>query len=484
MSNLFNNRQVLSVQRGFTAGATAPGWFARNRSASTIVMLSGLAFTAFFLESDHAVGVFYRAAIGIGLTLGICTAIESAGGVRNLIRVDILCIWALYGLTFLEFLFPHPEVDTLVSPASALNGTYAVFLGFAGLALGRHLVPRRARKKMATTIDVDSASIFLLFIFATLVGYFHVFLAVNFDPFEVLRQMSLPRFSQTWGRGRYGDAYSLLFELGALIYLIPPIAGLVYARSQKYSFLQKIVVTIVLLFTFYYGFASGTRNILATYVIMFLGAYFLNKPGLKLWQVVGQGVPVIALLFLVMTYMLEFRNAGLGNFSFEAPLPGTVFIDHNMVIIARLTDLFPDVYGYLGFEIPYLGLIHPIPRVFWPGKPEGMSVSIEAALGANASTVTFACTYIGEAYLSGGLLGVLLASLIMGMLAEMWNRVGRNVHSQYSQLLYASGFLCAALTMRSMMWASVTMLPTVALWVYGKLWLPRSTLRRSDAPEI
>ena len=462
---------------------TAAPWLKRTKTASTVTLLCGLALTSHFLDSDHAVGVFEVAAIGVGLSLSVATGIESTTGIRSLIRVDILCLWVLYGLTFLEFLFPQPEVDSLVSPASALAGAYVVLLGFAGLVVGRHLVPGRSiRQKATVIIEVRPNNVFLLFILATVVGYFHVFLAVDFDPFEVLRQMALPRFSQPWGRGRYGDAYSLLYELGALSYLIPPIAGLVYARARNYSVMQKTVVTAVILFTFYYGFALGTRNIVATYFMTFFGAYLLNKSDLRLWRVVGLGLPMVVILFLAMSYMLEFRNAGLGSFSFRQSLPDTVFIDHNLVIIARLTELFPNVYAFLGFEIPFLSVIHPIPRVLWPGKPEGLSVVIETALGANAATVTFACTYIGEAYISGGLFAVLLASLLLGMAAEIWNRVGRNVNSQYSQLLYASGFLCAALTMRSVMWASVTMLPTLALWLYGKLWFPRSAFPPSDAP--
>jgi hypothetical protein len=84
--------------------------------------------------------------------------------------------------------------------------------------------------------------------------------------------------------------------------------------------------------------------------------------------------------------------------------------------------------------------------------------------------------------MSGGLPAVLFAGLVFGMAAEMWNRVGRDGSSQFSQLLYASGFFCAALTMRSMVWISVAMLPTLALWLYGKLWLPHSALRPSDTP--
>jgi hypothetical protein len=451
-----------------------------TRAASTTTILCGLALTGLFLPSDDALAIFSVAAIGVGLSLIVATVIESMKGVRNLIRVDLLCLWALYGLTFFEFLFPQAGVDTVVSPSSALSATYAVLLGFVALAVGRHLVPGHGdRRQIPAMVEVRPSSIFLLFMLATLVGYLHVFLSVNFDPIEALRQMSLPRFSQSWGRGQYGDAYALLYELGALIYLIPPIGGLVYARSQEYSPGQKIVVTVVVLFTFYYGFSSGTRNILAAYGITFLGVYFLTKTELTIWQLLRQGLPMLALLFLAMRYMLRFRNVGLGDFSFEERLPDTVFIDNNMVVIARLTDAFPNLYSYLGFEIPYMALIHVIPRAIWPGKPIGLSVSIETVMEAGSTSVTFACTFIGEAYMAGGLLAVLLAGLVLGAAAEMWNRIGRH-GTQFSQLLYASGFLCAAITMRSILWFSVAMLPTLALWLYGKLWFPRSAPRPFD----
>src|SRR5262249_25232646 len=138
---------------------------------------------------------------------------------------------------------------------------------------GRHLVPwRRGSQRLSPFIDVRPGSILLLFTLATLLGYLYVFLAVDFDPLEVLRQMSLPRFAQSWSRGRYGgDVFSLLVEVGALIYLIPPIAGLIYARSKEYTLFQKGIVTIILIFTFYFGFASGTRTVIAIYLITFVG---------------------------------------------------------------------------------------------------------------------------------------------------------------------------------------------------------------------
>src|SRR5262245_38347356 len=101
---------------------------------STVALLCGLAVTTLSLTANHAVGVFAPAAIGVGLSLSLATGIEAKAGVRSLIRVDMLALWVLYGLTFLEFLFPQSDVDALVSPEAATSGTYAVLLGFAGLA--------------------------------------------------------------------------------------------------------------------------------------------------------------------------------------------------------------------------------------------------------------------------------------------------------------------------------------------------------------
>ena len=71
-------------------------------------------------------------------------------------------------------------------------------------------------------------------------------------------------------------------------------------------------------------------------------------------------------------------------------------------------------------------------------------------------------------------MAVLLAGSGFGAAAEMWNRVGRNIDSPFAQLLYASGFLCAAIAMRSMLSAVPLTLPVLALWLYGKFWLPQS----------
>src|SRR5262249_50266983 len=151
------------------------------------------------------------------------------------------------------------------------------------------------------------------------------------------------------------------------------------------------------------------------------------------------------------------------------------YVDLNIVNISRLTEKFPDVYDYLGLEIPMNALVRPVPRVLWPGKPIGLSVPIETALDAGPG-LTLSCTYVGEAYMAGGLLAVVIAGLLFGAAAELWNRVGFSSGHQFKQIVYVSGFLCAAVTMRSMLAMAPLMLPTLALWMFGKLWLSRAAV--------
>ena len=182
-----------------------------------------------------------------------------------------------------------------------------------------------------------------------------------------------------------------------------------------------MIVAGVLILTFYYGFSSGTRHILATYAITFVGSYLLNhKTNLRLQHLIFVAVPALVVLLIATAFMLDFRGVGLGGYSFGDNEIDTLFIDNNMTVIARITELFPSVYDYLGLEIPFNGLIHPIPRALWSGKPESLSVSIEAAMGYDPATETLASTIIGEAYMSGGLLAVLIIGMLFGALAEWW----------------------------------------------------------------
>jgi oligosaccharide repeat unit polymerase len=440
-----------------------------TRALSTGMILCGLAIATVTLPVDTATNIFSTAAVCVALTLLIGTSLEGMSGIRTLIRVDILMLWVLYGLTFFEFLFRQEGVDAAVSPEAATSGTYAVLLGFAGLVIGRHSVPIGRSVGALSTVGMRSTDLFVLFVLATLVGYLHILLAVNFNPIEMLRQMDLPRFAQSWSRGKFGDVYSLLYELGMLISVIPPIAGLIYARGKEFGILQKAFVTAILALTFWYAFVGGTRSVFATYLITFGAAHLLAKPRIKKLPALLLGVLSLIVLIIGITYMLEFRNVGAAKFSLGDSHYNEVFVDRNIVNVSRLTSIFPDQYEFLGFEVPFNALVRPVPRVFWPGKPEGLSVGIEQALGVG-NYMTVSCTFVGEAYMAGGFIAVVIFGLLLGAAAALWNRVDEPLNSPFSQVVYVSGFVCAAIAMRSVMSMVPLMLPTLALWIYGKVW--------------
>jgi oligosaccharide repeat unit polymerase len=440
---------------------------------ATGVLVPGLLITALTLPFGSPLETFTYATNGAAVALVLSLAIELRNGLRAMLRTDIVMLLSLFGLTFLEFLIPHKEFFEFdVSAQAATDGSLAVLVGFIGIAIGRLFFPLALPTRVERNIEISPTTMFRLYLLVFFLGYLHIFLAVKFDVFEAIRQMTLPRFSQSWGRGRLGGWADLLVEVGALIFLIPPLAGCIYAQASRYSMLQKSVVSALLIFTLYYGFSGGTRNVFGTYLIAFCGAHLALQPKITVKKLVTFVAPVGAVALIGMYFMLEFRNGGLGNYSFSEAEFNGVFVDSNMIVISKLTEVFPRVHSYLGLEIPFHALIKPIPRAIWASKPEGLSVGIEDALGAEG--LTLASTFIGEAYMAGGISGVLLVGLFFGGAAGRWNRMGLDLSSNYKLILYVSGFLAAAIGMRSLLSVAPTVLPTLALWLYGRLFLKQA----------
>ena len=368
-----------------------------NMGSATVVFVFGLLCTALSMPSAGARETFTYAANGTALALFFSLAIELKAGLRAMLRTDIVMLLTLFGLTFIEFLVPQKEMfDFTVSPQGAVDGSVAVLIGFIGIAIGRHFfhsVPSAGRK--GRKLDLSPKTMLRLYLLAFLLGFLHIFLAVNFDVFEAIRQMALPRFWQAWGRGRLGGWSDLLVEVGALIYLIPPLAGCIYAQAARYSALQKFGVAVIFIFTLYFGFAGGTRNVFGIYMITFCGAYLALQPKITLRALLTFVAPLGFITLVAMYFMLEFRTQGLGNFSLSEHEFNGVFVDSNMVVISNLTEVFPRVHSYLGLEIPFTAIIRPIPRALWPDKPEGLSVGMEDALGTGGG-MTLASTFVGE----------------------------------------------------------------------------------------
>lgn len=438
----------------------------------TFIALVGMTFTALLAHGDQPSSLARFSAIGILISIGISVAMDlRRGGLRNLIRADLMAILAFYFLTLFEFLFPQPHFDEMIDVRTTQTAILCVDIGFLGLLLGRHLL-RPRKQPFAHTLTHEIPAGWIVFIFWTcfFIGYAHMFIAVNFNVVDMVGCFMDPRFTQPWQRGRLGDWKALLVELGLFIYLIPPLAGIMIARRHRYGTFSLLMAIFALLFTFFYGFTSGTRNIFASYLVTFLIAYSFALPFARQKELIALCIGSGLIMIFATYFMLQFRNVGFRNYlegNYEPPQSQerTLFVDYNLYAICRLVDVFPHKRGYLGWEIPYQALIRPIPRAIWSGKPEGLSSTIEDALGVEG--VTISASFVGEAYMSGGMFAALVIALIFGAVTGWWSYLASPKNSELGILIYASGFFATVISMRSLFVFTTALLPTVAALVIG-----------------
>ena len=482
-----------------SASAQPDSGSARASTQGTWLALVGIAITALALHGTRASDVARVAAIGTGISVAISVALDARRGLRNLIRADLLALLSYYFLTFFEFLFPQENFDALVSQPSAKNGSLVVLIGFAGLLIGRHLIrPKRQPLAPLLTQEIPPGWFLAILWCSAAIGYAHMLLAVNFNMIDFFEALVAPRFSQPWGRGRFGDWKALFHELGMLIQLIPPIAGIVFARRQRYALIHLVLVGTIFLFTLFYGFSTGTRNVFISYLVTFFIGYSFSLAQNRQRELAVISAVCVFLTLFATTFMLQFRTVGLKSYlngEYVAPLTleRTLYVDYNLYSISRLTEVFPSRQDYLGLEIPYNALIRPIPRAMWPGKPEGLSTTIEQAMGQEGLTIS--ATFAGEAYMSGGPWAVLVFGLFFGALTGWWGYLASTRNSELGILIYASGFFAAVISMRSLFVFTTALLPTMVAIVLGtflvrklvgqaRRWLLRPAAQRPPPPRF
>ena len=449
--------------------------------SGTACLLAGVAIAYFLYPQQAEVGIssMARAAaipVGIGFLVGILFDLRQ--GLRNLFRTDLLCLAGIYALTLAEFLFPQEGFNTwdLTTEEIALS-LNIILLGIATFTIGRHLVkPVSMKSKWLTLSDLSSNAMFQIIIIGGFLGFLYMLLSVNFDIFEMIDAMMGARFTQPWGRGSLGGWNSLLTELSLMMYIVPPLCGVILNRRHKFSFFQLLLIFSIFSLVLFHSFAGGTRNVFISHISTFLMGYLITLPRNTIYNTI---IPII-LVVLIAGYgshhMLAFRTIGLRNYVENKvyaieKAQETLAVDYNLGSIATVASNMPKNYNFLGLEILTWSIVKPVPRALWPGKPEGLSVSIEEIAGAKGFTL--AVTYLGEAYMMAGMFGVAAISLFFGALAAWWNRMAISPQSDYGLVVYALGFFAAGITMRSMMWLTTAILPVIAMIVVQKMGLIR-----------
>lgn len=451
----------------------------RARPLGSVLFLAAAWATALTMHGDTASHLAHYAAIGVGIGLAASIIVDFRDGILNLIRADLFAILALYFLTFFEFLFKQDFFDTLANPDTTRQAILSCIIGFSGMVIGRHFLTMRKHPLSQLFFSPVPGglliAVFWLFIF---IGSLHMLVATNFNPALVFHHLVGPRFSQPWARERFGDWRALLVELSMLFYLIPPIAGVVLARRKKYNWAQILLVIIGFVMVLFYGFVGGTRNLFISYLVTFLIGYAFALARGRTKELVAVGAVCAVMTVSATVLMLQFREVGLESYvngGYQVYLDyadqESFFVDYNLYAIGQLIKYFPSSHPYLGWEVPYLALIRPIPRALWPGKPEGMSMTIEDAMDVDGMTI--AASFIGEAHMSGGPVAVFLVGLFFGALTGWWGLLASPRNSELGILVYSSGFFAAVISMRSLFVFTTALLPTIASIVAGTFFVKK-----------
>ncbi|MGA3172461.1 MAG: oligosaccharide repeat unit polymerase [Chthoniobacteraceae bacterium] len=368
----------------------------------------------------------------------------------------------------------------------------ACIWAYAGMAVGRHLIPVKWKNPFQKVFQepVPSSVLFSIFWACVIIGYLNMLIAVKFNIVELVEWFMQPRFTQPWQRGRLGDWKAMLYELSMLLYLVPPLGGILVARRARFSKFQVSLVLFAVLFTLFYGFSSGTRNIFASYLVTFLIGYCFAANRQQSKEIAAITIICAVAMVASTKIMLDFRDVGFEDYIMQGYYKQashtaegqSLAVDNNLYAISRMTEYFPQHHAYTGFEIPYLALIHPIPRVLWPGKPDGMSITVEDIFSADGYTI--ATSVVGEEYMMHGDLAVFLMSAFFGACCAWWNLLASPKNTEFGILIYASGFFSVVITMRSMNWFSTALLPTLAGLVLGYIFLWSHNRRQRARPPV
>ncbi len=179
----------------------------------------------------------------------------------------------------------------------------------------------------------------------------------------------------------------------------------------------------------------------------------------------------MAILFASTIYGTHFRTHGLGTYLKKNTITRersetSLYVDFNLLVVSRMMTVFPKEVPFLGWKAPFWILARPVPRAFWPGKPDGNDLAAEYYFGGAKGT-TVASTFVGESYMAAGWIGVACCSALIGYFSILSTKKFYQPGSEFSIVVYGSSFFAAAISMRSIYMILVALLPTFAAIAVG-----------------
>ena len=255
------------------------------------------------------------------------------------------------------------------------------------------------------------------------------------------------------------------------------------------------------LFNFYQALLTGFKEPIIINILV-LG-FFLYPFYKKVITLIF--VPLLLLVFLLLpTYNRVFRERAWNGEESVEDASQAAFLEttgdaHNEsfertnweFLTERLSEIkmftqyvrsTPDMIDYYGLEIVKQSVTSIIPRILWPEKPITEDLAMERVYSAGVidagSNVSAKPAVVVDAYLSGGILGILITFLIYGALAQYISLKAEQLFGSYltgTALIYSGLFqilwrgLNFEFLVNSVFWSFITMWIIFAIFRLTKI---------------
>ena len=401
---------------------------------------------------------------------GALVGVKPALRIRNLLLVGLV-YWLMADL--IQGLYAIEASQEAIEYAFILTGVFGV-----GIALGGGVRPPGlpVGLRRITQLDVTDRQIMICAIFCFVIGDFYYVYRANFSPALIIDGLLYrDRWSAPWARDALGNWDSFIEQLSYFGYLLPLFTALLYVRSR--TFLSAKTAASALLSAGFLAFIiqGGGRTSVGAILgaAIMVGILMTRRPIRPLHLTL-----VLAIVFAVqvgMNIIVANRGTGFGNVFLPDWSLARVRVDDNFNRLAQTIDFVPRAYPYSGLEFAYFGLVRPIPRVLWPGKPISAGFSVADALGEQETTLT--TSVVGEAYAGYGLPLVLATGIFFGAAARWWERTLDGRVTSGAVILYAFGAMALFTGLRGFVNIVLMSYPILSFWLLATIfWIGKSTV--------
>lgn len=340
------------------------------------------------------------------------------GRVQLALRAENLLMVGLVYWLLLDILQGAYDLDVTQSAAqlaiAAIGATGAAIWLCANLR--RVGLPRLVEREL--TAPWTAEWIFRAALVCFVLGMLSFLIPVGFDFVQLFAYFGESRWSAPWMRGQLGGVEAFWDHLQYFGYALPALY-VAYARKRGWFGVKALVVLAMAALIVAFLSLGGGRRIVGVAVGAAILCWVTSAERIRAGVVVGVAAASAALLYLLQQ-MLLFRGVGWLE-DVESPEIARIHVDDNFLRLAQAIEIVPAEHPYVYLQQIVYVLVRPIPRLFWPGKPTDPGFDLSSIVGGQGASLSM--SMIGESYIAFGLVGVVLAGIVFGLLCTLVNEM-------------------------------------------------------------